>query len=320
MTKEKNKKSKFIFKKSILFLGSLFLFFSFGMGNVLAEDKIDVEYPVGTNLNGGEIFEVKNILPGWEESKTIRVENDSETDDVNLYFTFDVNGDKKLAEKLKLYVIRLEDGSYRIGGSGDRYTLKKADDERLYVGRLSATKGKQFKIKIVFDKKAGNEYQGLEAKFDIDFRIESVVAGAETEDEILTGEGRTGFTGTEPTEAEEEAEVQGEESSGGGESGGIEGEEDKCQSWPMWVWILSLVVFAGVLVLNEWKNYKKEEYGWKFTFFWTILAVAFWYYFDKCREFHWFLYTSIAISIIYHFIYLHFLKKRISEPEKTKID
>ncbi len=136
--------------KSVGFLAVvLAVNFLFCLNVAKAEDKIDVEYPVGTNINGNKIFSENNILPGWETTETIRVENDSTTDDVNLFFTFDVNGDKKLAKKLKLYVIRVAGDSYRIGGFGDRYDLEEADGKELYVDRLSATKGKEYRIKIM---------------------------------------------------------------------------------------------------------------------------------------------------------------------------
>lgn len=127
-------------KVSLFLFGAIFALGFFG-STVNAADTIDVEYPVGTNLNGDEIFNENNVYPGWEESKTIRVENNSLTEDADIYFNFDVNGDKTLANELKLYVIRVENGSYRIGGSGDRQDLEDVDDDRLFVDRLSATKG-----------------------------------------------------------------------------------------------------------------------------------------------------------------------------------
>ncbi|MFZ2882717.1 MAG: hypothetical protein WA019_06610, partial [Candidatus Moraniibacteriota bacterium] len=200
----KNRMEKFKLGKISLLMMSLVLAF-ISLGNVAkAVDKIDVEYPVGTNIDGDDIFDADNIYPGWQDSKTIRVKNRSTTDDTNLYFKFDVNGDKKLAKKLKLYVIRTSDNDYRIGGAGDRWNLKEADDESLYVDNLSTGESERYKIKIKFDEDAGNEYQGLKTKFDIDFTIESENAGAGTEAEILAAEGRTGFTGNEeptPTSA-----------------------------------------------------------------------------------------------------------------------
>ena len=305
----KNRMEKFKLGKISLLVISLFLVFM-SLGNTArADDEIDVEFLNGENVDGDDIFDENNIYPGWEESETIRVENESTTDDTNLYFTFDVNGDKKLAKKLKLYVIRTADDSYRIGGEGDRWTLEEADEKELYTDKLSAGESERYKINIKFDKDAGNEFQGLETDFDIDFQIESENAGSGTEGAILASEGRTGFTGDEPTE-----EVAGVET-GGGEGGGeIAGEENKCQSWPMWVWILAMAVFAGIFSADARRNYLKEDYGWKFAGLWTALAVGFWYYFDKCREFGWFWYGSIITAIVLHYAFLYYLKKKIKAP------
>ncbi|HRY82782.1 MAG TPA: hypothetical protein P5232_03740 [Candidatus Moranbacteria bacterium] len=296
-------KKYFIKNLAVIFLGAIFLIVPANFA--LADDEIDVEFLSGENVDGDDIFDESNIYPGWEQSKTIRVENESTTDDTNLYFTFDVNGDKKLAKKLKLYVIRDSDDNYRIGGEGDRWTLEEADEEELYVDRLETEESERYKIKIKFDEDAGNEYQGLETNFDIDFKIESEIAEggttATTESEILSEEGRvvSGVAGAENQAGENEK---------------IAGLENRCQSWPKWVWILVLVIFAIIFVLDARKNYKREEYGWKIALLWTILAVAFWYYFDKCREFEWFLYGSIIIAIVLHFAFLYFLRKKIKKP------
>ena len=81
--------------------------------------------------------------------------------------------------------------------------------------------------------------------------------------------------------------------------------------------ILALIIFAAVFLNDTKKNYKDNKYGWKFALGWTILAVAFWYFFDVCREFKWFLYGSIIIAIVSHLIFLNLLKKK---PKKLKVD
>lgn len=321
---------KFRFKKTSLFAMSLLLVVGFWGGAVSAEDEIDLEYPVGTNLNGKDIFNAKNIYPGWEDSKTIRVENNDENEDADIYFTFDVessvdNDDKNLAEKLKLYVVRVEDGSYRIGGEGDRYTLEEADDEELFVDRLSATKGKEYRIKIKFDKDAGNEYQGIEAKFDIDFQIESESAATETVAEVLDGEGRV-VTGDQPadeagTTEQEQTTVQGDQEGGDGDVN-VEGIKNICQWWPLWVWILALIVFVIVFLFSlfyKFKEQKEGQYPRRFSPAILVVAgLAFWYFFDKCDERRWFAITLAIGALVIYLIYLYIFKKSVSS--NLKID
>ena len=298
---------KFGLKKFFLLTISLLFSGVFFTNIAWADDKIDVEYPVGTNLNESAIFDFTNILPGWQEKKTIRVENDSETDDINLFFTIDLKGDKKLAEELKLYVIRVENGSYRIGGPGDRDDLKKADEEELYMDRLSATKGKEYRIKIKFDEDAGNEYQNLEAKFDIEFEIESRVATEdETEEDILTDQGRVlGLTENLP---EEEAEVLGEntpiiseEGAGSENAGDVKGTSTTCENTKKLPWVLALIVLAIALIANTWKHVELSDYGWKFDTAGVTALVATWYLLENCHALYWVPLSAIGIGIVVHF-------------------
>ncbi len=314
---------KFKLSGNILFLLGVIISLGFFANIVNAEDKIDVEYPVGDNINGGRIYNETNILPGWEGSETIRIENDSENEEVDVYFTFDVNGDKTLANELKLYVVRVENGSYRIGGAGDRQDLKDVDDERLFVDRLSPTKGKEYRIKIVFDKDAGNEYQGLETNFDIDFRIEAESADTQTVAEVLTGEGRI-VTGEEPIEeAGEEPEVQGEQEGGQGEVT-VGGAENECQWWPLWVWVLALVIFAFLFASSlfyKFKEQKENDYPRRFVpLVLTVAVLAFWYFFDKCDEHRWFAITSVVGALVVYLIYLYMFKKAVSSNLEIKKD
>ncbi len=258
------------FFQKILILASLVLIL--GIPKVFAENKIDVEHPVNTNLNGKKIFRVDNIYPGWSSSKLMRIGNKSSTDKVDLYIMFDAKGDKKLAEKLKIYVIRQKDGSYRVGGTGDHWTLKTADEKRLYIDTLDPQEKKQYQIKIVFDKNAGNEYQRLKAKFNLEFRIKGKTSRGNTASQILAEQGRGNFTGqapannernnnqTEENSNEAGSEVKGEESNSSenntkGETKGAMTEI--CHHWPWWVWLLAALIYGGVLQLGIKKENKK---------------------------------------------------------------
>lgn len=231
--KIKNISRSMVFVLVILFFPSV----------ALAENKIDVEYPVGTDIDGGIIFDEDNILPGWETSKIIKVKNKSTTDDTNFYIKFVLQGNEKLAKALKLYVIRVSDGSYRIGGSGDRYTLKKADGERLYVDKLSKKEGEKYRIKIKFGEDAGNEYQSRTAKFKIKFTIESEEAGAGTEAEILAAEGRV--VSGNPSEGSEGNEQERELGITKGEQTEAINTETGYFGWSLLGWF-----FCGLIILG----------------------------------------------------------------------
>ena len=292
--------SKIILTALISFSG--FLIFA---GTVFAEDKIDVEYPVGTNINGDHIFSSDNIYPGWETSKTIRVRNASTTDDTNLYFTFKINSGSNLAGKLKLYVVRVADNNYRVGGAGDHWTLDSADGKDLYVDKLNATESEQYKIKIKFDENAGNEYQDLKTKFDIDFMIESVNAGNGTAGQILAAQGRT-VTGAPP-------EVLGAETTNPvteatGEVAGAE----SCKSIAWYVFALMLLVYAGLINFHLWYHLALQvSPRWVLEVVLTVAALAGWFYLDSCRNNRWFTYAVIIVGFVSYLIYLQFLQKAL---------
>ncbi len=291
----------------------LILIFS-SLGNIAkANDSIKVEDLKGSNIGNREIFHGDNIYPGWETTKTIRIKNESATDKVNLFFTFDLEDGNKLAKALKLYVVRVPSNDYRIGGQGDKWTLKEADGKRLYADELKAGEDKKYKIKIKLDEDADNEYQDLKVRFGINFKIESQIANSTSKNDILASEGRV-VTGKPPIK-----EVKGEQTKKNKEdkSGLVSGAEKKCQNWPQWVWVLALVIFVLGLVWDARRNYKKEKYAWKLAVVWMVVALIFWYFFDFCHQYRWFLSDVIITTIIIHFIYLASLKKKVAQVKNN---
>ena len=290
-----------------------------------AGDGIDVEYPVGDNIHDIKIFDENNIYPGCSSSKTIRVENDNPDEAVDLDFTFEVKGDKTLAKMLKIYVVRVSDGSYRIGGEGDRFSLSSASGKHLFVDRLSPTKGKEYRIKVVFDKEAGNEYQNLQATFDIEFDIESNEASDQTPEQILASEGRFAFTGLAPSEDDDsETAVEGEQTQepklvaavSANESGaGVAGAKTQCLNLPFWIWVIQLLIVISFLLINDYVNFSKKIYRWKFDLVIVLAAIGFWYFFDNCRQFEWFFNLTISSSLFIHFIYISHLKRAANEKQ-----
>lgn len=259
--------------------------------------------------DGDRLFHNDNIYPGYSEDHSISIENTStEGETLDVFFRFNITNNSDLTQKLNLYVLR--GTRYQLGGAGDRITLDEADDAGpLFIDRLDPGEKQTYKIKIKFNEDADNDYQGLSAEFDIDFGYETQVT---TPTSPLPLGGRT-VTGNPPVvEGVVSEGEQGQE----GQEGQLAGEESRCQGWPQWIWILSFIVFVSVILADAWKNYKKEKYGWKFALVWTLAAVAFWYFFDKCREFQWFFHYSIIIAFVIHFAYLSLLRKKL---EKYKV-
>jgi len=240
--------------KTIIF--GVLLFFAFP---TLAKSKIDVKYLSGRNLSEGKLFKIEAITPGWSQSKVIRIENGSSEDDVNLYINFDIEDGRTLAGALSVYVIEQGSGKYRVGGTGDRYDLKEAYKKgALFIDRLSAGKGKKYKIKIVFDEDAGNEYQGLSINFDMDFMIESEVADESAPQQILIDQGRT--ASFEISEEKEDLKINDTEESlvqGVSDSNVANGSGSHFSWW--WLLLLLLLLLLAYYLWRKYKKYKEDK-------------------------------------------------------------
>lgn len=297
---------------------ALFVFQVIFVSPAFAEDKITVKLndSDGPHLQGDALFEAENIYPGWSSSKTIYIKNKSETYDTDLYFMLDVNGDKRLAKELKLYVTRLgSNQSVRIGGSNDRYDLDSADEEELFLDRLSKDAGKRYRIKIKFDEDAGNEFQGLATEFDMDFTIEAIIDPEETEEEILTEQERP-VPAENLTDEQVEAEVLGDNTptvpDKGAEaenSGLVEGASTDCKNTDKKPWIIALAVLAIALGLNAAKGAKEKSYGWKFDTLAVGILLLAWYLLESCHLLRWVPITAIIIGIFAHFFLPTILEK-----------
>lgn len=287
---------KIVYKSSVL-LFCLITTLGFG-GSVYAENAIDVEYNNGNNVNGGKIFNEKDVYPGWSKAEKIVIKNKSTESGVDLYMTFDINDGKTLADALKLYVIKNDSGSYRVGGAGDRYTLKKADGDRLFIGTLDPGEKEKYKIKIKFDEDSGNEYQKLSTKFDINFTIEGETLEGLTPQQILAAQGRTvsgaapedemGNNGIQDARNETQEKLDGT-SGGDDEHGRVAGVAATCHRWPIWVWII-IVTGYGLLAVIVGKNTHQREtrvrhYFWQILF--AAMIVLVWYFFETCRLYPW---------------------------------
>lgn len=295
---------------------------------VYADNELDVEYDGSDDID--EIIDEKNVYPGWEkEWGTITAENDSDESEVDLEVCFNIDGgetDDDFADDLYVTFYKKDhnDNSYK---KEVKDSLDDLDDECVYLDRLGE-KGEdddkiKAKIHIRFDRDSGNNTMRDHAEFDMEFYVEGEEVD-EDEDEVddpypwtYVGTGTTGTTAGDSDETEEEEEdepeVKGDEDTTPqitSSSPTVESAKAECQIWPpKWVWVVALIIIIGCLLFNDYNNYKKREYGWKFDLAAVIIAVLFWYFFDKCRVFWWFLYGSIIAGILVHFIYIALLRK-----------
>lgn len=321
--KLKAHKMKITFLKTFVFVFLLSFFAQIGLPTqALADDSISVKWnnSNGDSIGDDELFDADNIYPGWSESKTIYVKNNSIRRDTNLFFELDVKGDKKLAKELKLYVTRLGDNkSVRIGGPGDRYDLDSADEKSLFLDELSMDSGKRYRIKIKFDKNAGNEFQGLSTNFDVKFQIEAI-EGSGAAAQILANQNRPIAIAENLTDEQVEAaevDVLGDNtptiSEKGAETdstGTVKGISKNCKNTDKNPWLVALAVLATVIAINGWKDSRGKGYGWKLDALAVGILLLGWYCLESCHLLRWVPISAILIGIIFHLFSPYVFEKK----------
>ncbi len=283
--------------KKIALIFAIVIFVGFGSNDVFAQNE------VGIDVSGDDdkMLNEDLIYPGWSKKKTVEVTNHSDTSEVDLYLNFKVDKGNTLADELKIYVIDSK-GNYKIGGAGDKYTLKKADEEgSLFVEKLDIGESAIYQVKVKFDEDAGNDTQGKETEFDIDFTIEGEATEGLTEAQILTNQGRA-VTGLPPEDEEKDDNKQISAASTIGEDlnegGAVKGAET-CNSWPLWSWIVLIIAYGAITYLIGRGGENTADN--KRNLFWQVLslvgALAVWYFFDTCRMYIWVPVVSSLIGI-----------------------
>ena len=122
-------------------------------------------------------------------------------------------------------------------------------------------------------------------------------------------------------------EVEGEAA---GEEGEVAGEEiSLCRDWPLWVWILALIIYFALFLWRTFSKFeeqkKKGEIRWGWQAVLAIAAFLFWYFFDFCREYLWFVILAMIGGAVIYFAYLYLLKRgirknyeKVEGPEKEE--
>jgi hypothetical protein len=196
-----------------------------------------------------------------------------------------------------------------------------------------------YKLIFTFNPDAGNDYQNKKTVFDLAVGINAQESNGNgggggggggghhhgggggggggnnavpaVTNALFNGAGLVAGTAGVNVNGPNQPEVKGEATP---EPGITEGASTAaCQGWPKWIWIVALLAYAAVLLKYLSKNYKAGKLAWKFALVWTLAAVAFWYFFDHCRGYQWFLYGTVIVVIASYFIYLWRLKKKIGK-------
>ena len=124
--------------------------------------------------------------------------------------------------------------------------------------------------------------------------------------------GATTGGATTPTGTVEGANTEGGQPAAGGNEGGqvLGAESQQCSGWPLWSWILLLLVALGGFNYATWNSFKEiKVLKWFWPLVWTVAGLGTWYLYDGCRTYLWFPYTTVILAAISYLSYLYKVKQ-----------
>ena len=322
--------------KIIIFIFSFALFFAAGLNIVQAADLLEL-------IMADPLFDVSNAAPGQSFSSDVTLLNHGD-DHENFQFEVDVKTNTKaLADRL---FFKVTDGAdICLYGCAGNTTLAYLHGREPDIAEVDPHSTTYYKFIVTFDPTAGNEFQSASTTFDMKLGFEGTTsttdgdgggaaagaAAAGGGGAVVAGAG-IAATGILPagTVAGEEALAAGENIPPGtvkGEetaSGIVEGDQiSVCQSWPKWVWVLMLIAYFAAFLWRTFSNLSGQiekrdiRWGWQTAF--AAAAFLIWYFFDKCREFWWFVIIALVGGAAIYLLYLYLFKKNIRE-EHGKVE
>ena len=303
----------------------LALFFALPIG-VRAASSITVNFGAGFPISE------TNLAPGQTFERTFSVTNITNSDqDLMIRFNDQVGQWQTGSYDIEgMISVRLQepDGTLTTMPNGSNNELLSdlyKYDQAFLFDTLPGTDHDlhSYKLIFTFSSDAGNNYQNKKTVFDLAVGIDAQPAPANHHrhhhhnnnnggggNDTAPIPGIRGISGATTPGEIQGTETPNDENVINGEIPEVAGAENmECSSWPLWVWILMLVVY--VIAINTNFYYEaKEKVRWFFPLVWTAAIFLIWYYFEKCRLYSWYPYLIIIIAIVSFFVYLSWLKRK----------
>ncbi|MDI6778293.1 MAG: hypothetical protein QMD77_03815 [Patescibacteria group bacterium] len=279
------------------------------------------------------IFNVQNAAPGEKFEKPVTILNHGPDTEK---FRFEIQNEKMSVELARhLYFQIKDDGGVCLFGCDAAYSVESLNKDEILIEKIKPHSTNIYNFILVFDENVGNEFQNLTTVFDIKLGYQGKrpvgngnggggAVGAVAPGPVagLLAAVTGGVVGGEAVSVETAPEEQVEGAKTGPEEGKIMGEEvSLCQGWPKWVWVLMLISYFAAFLWRTFDKIKeqieKREIRWRWQAVLALAAFLVWYFFDKCREFQWFVILALVGGAAVYICYLYFYKRRIKvQPEK----
>ena len=115
---------------------------------------------------------------------------------------------------------------------------------------------------------------------------------------------------TAETSSNEETN-QNEEVKGAQSNPEVAGAEKSCKEWPLWVWILMLLAYAGIFSFSTFNKFKEgKNLPWVAQVIELAFILFIWYFYEVCRLYKWLPWTAIIGGAVLYAIF-YFTKKNV---------
>lgn len=279
-----------------------------------ADDVIDVVFDPAAGIHE------TNIAPGQITIFKFTVTSKSDKDQ-DLMFRLSRGASNNLDDRMIVQLRQASDGAYLNMPNGlASQILSTINDNTKEFTSLGHRLAETYEFIFTFDPLAGNEYQGRSSIFDLE-------VGVDAEDADGNGPGGGPAGGAGPLTGFFTAGAVGGVTTGpageileGGEGapGEVQGEEEvagetECIPVPWYYFAIALAVYALIMLYNLFYKFKeREDIRWFWEALYTILGLAIWYFFDRCRTNTWDVYGTIIGGFVIYLFYLYLFKKKVS--------
>ncbi len=323
----------------IICILALGLFFATDAANAAPDPpKLEV-------LSNTPLFNVSNAAPGKSYPSPVTIINHGGNEE-NFQFEVTINADPSiLTDHLFFKVHKAETldpitGETCAYGCDGNVKMSSLDGKEIFVKNVPPHSTNYFLFYLVFDPESGVGLMGETVNFDMKLGYEDQSGDRDNDTNNNNDNNLTITTSASPgflrniqsiLGSVSGAETSGQESADGENQdnlfvhdGAVKGEETSaCQSWPKWVWVLMLIAYFVAFLWRTFSNLSKQiekremRWGWQAIF--AVAAFAIWYFFDKCREFWWFVIIAIVGGAAIYLLYLYLFRKNIRE-EHAKVE
>lgn len=281
------------------------------------------------------LFTVTGAAPGQEFSSPISIKNiGSEPRDVQFRLLV-TNDQSNMSDCLILKINRVSGGQKvcLFGCSGDRI-LRSFNNSEVIFSNIAPGTTASYELVMAMEADEGNGMQGKNMSFDMTLGYVGTFpvapsgdrgdndGGGDNDRERLGTRARQNVPGAVPGAATglDTGEVEGasvsssdDESAAAALNGQTEGVSVvACQGWPAWVWYMLMGIFLAGLLADARKKFGEEKISGKLAAALVVIFFTVWYFFDRCREFSWFLYAIVISGFLAQLIYLYMFRKKLS--------